>query len=256
MRVDQPRLVESWWHGTDAETAIECLRAALEEHGLADALPEEEIRASAETEWTGEGPSSWRDEEQLRRHQLGIVAVHVNAELERRGDPRRFRSFGVPLRDEPTEPVWLLVTPEEHAELLAIGGPPCRIEAPYDQTRSVAELPPIVLQSQLDLDELDPSTAHRLAKAAFDDERFEDVLVLIPLAVQDGDHGLLAQLLRIDTLRALGRTDEARAAWNETADEWLEGQRRVWDTQWDRLAALHEDLGMGPDDRIERVRAR
>jgi hypothetical protein len=46
----------------------------------------------------------------LRDHQLGMAAVAANELLQRRGDPRRFRSFDRVLAQDGNEAAWLLVT--------------------------------------------------------------------------------------------------------------------------------------------------
>jgi hypothetical protein len=71
-------LVLGWWHAFDLESAFETLSDGLREQGLDPALPEDELaRANAlfaELEI---------DEEDARRHQVGIVARHGNLGLER-----------------------------------------------------------------------------------------------------------------------------------------------------------------------------
>ncbi len=105
---------------------------------------------------------------------------------------------------------------------------------------------------------LPPHVAHRRARQAFDARRFDEVLALVPCAVRDGDHGLLAELLHIDTLRRMGRAEDARALFASTADEWLGGKRRqIWDTQWKKLAELGKALNLTMNDpRLARIAQR
>jgi|GEM_PF-3261631 len=245
------RLVEAWWHADDCDTAIETLRHGLGKHGLEAALPSELLRERTRSATVNND----EDEADLRRHQIGIVAVHANLELERRGDVRRFRSFGVALRDETDEPAWILVTPVEHTELLAIGGPPSALEIPYDDARSIDDLPQIVLQQPVRLEDLDDDRAQLLSNTAFRTGNYAEVVRLAPVAMSQGGHGLLAQLQYLDALRRLGRIEDARAAWIRIADAWLSATYTVWDTQWKKLAALHDELGLS-DARLGQVKSR
>lgn len=106
------------------------------------------------------------------------------------------------------------------------------------------------------LPEMRPHEANRLANEAFHAGDFERVLALMPVARADGDHGLLAELLHIDTLRRMGRTEPARELFWATADAWLAGERRqVWNTQWRRLAKLGTKLRVDSrDPRLTRIR--
>ena len=246
------RLCGAWWHADDVDTAVDCLRDSLAAHGLEAALPEARLRAETEAAEV----ISDEDEALLRRHQLGIVAVHANLELARRGDERRFRSFGEPLQDESDEPAWILVTPAQHAEMLAFAGPPLAAEMPYDRARSVEELPSIVLQQPVPLSELHPTDAHRQANQAFRRGDFAEVIRLSPVAKRDGQHGLLAQLLHLEALQKLGRLDEARAELITLADEWLTASYTVWDTQWQKLAAFYTALALPTDERLAKLKAR
>lgn len=103
---------------------------------------------------------------------------------------------------------------------------------------------------------LRPFEARRLADEAAAAQRLEDALALIPIAVRDGAHGLLAELLHIDVLRRLGRAAEARAQLWRTADAWLGGERdQVWNTQWRRLLELAKKLKLDlADPRLVRAR--
>lgn len=111
--------------------------------------------------------------------------------------------------------------------------------------------------SDLDLAAIAPQEARRRADAAFRAKQYDLVLQLIPRAIEDGSHGLLAQLLHIDTLRAAGRRDEALHVLWSIAEDWLSGKRPVWDTQWKRLHELARKLRASPDDpRLGRIAAK
>lgn len=255
-------LVKDWWHADDLETSLELLREGLASHGLAGALPEAALQSDHARLWedyeacprVGRVPQDLV-EALARRRQIAVVAVYANRELGVRGDERRFRCFGSGLVWERGEPPWLLVTESEHRELLRIGGPPARFEAPYDAVSS-PEAIPARCDFTLDASELAPFEARRFADEAMRDNRPADALAFFPRAVLDGDHGLLAELHWIDALRRLGRRDEAKTRWTLTAEDWLSGKRRVWDTQWFELDKLGKKLDLGESEIGARIRAK
>jgi hypothetical protein len=242
-------LVAAWWHAGDVESACEALSFDLARHGLGPFPPE-----LLET-WNEELQARSEDEDHVRRHQLGRAAVWANAELARRGDERRFRLFGREFEEERAEPPWLLVTPEEHASLIEGSGALARLDVVYDGVMAIADFPPVV-DHGIEIEELAPFEARRLANEAIRQGKLEEALRFLPLASEDGDHGVLAELDWIDVLRQLGRRDEARVMWIERAEQWLGGARMVWDTQWKRLAELHIKLKLPEDSRIADIRAR
>ncbi len=228
-------LTDAWWHASDLECAHEIVEERLEALGVD--LP----RWSDFDERHDEVARRVEDEDQQRRHQLGFVAVHANARMQ---DGRRFYCLGAALLREAGEPLWALLSEEEHRQLLALAGPPGALEAPYSGATSLpAEIRPV-----LDLALMPPFVARRRADEAFARGDYLEALQLMPKAIDDGDHGVLAQLLRLETLRRLGRREEARALWSSVADEWLRGDRRAWDTQWRRLLELHRRLALPGDD--------
>ena len=248
-----PRFIRSWWHGTDIESALECLSTALATHSLVEALPTELLQRLT----AAAGIRTEEDEQAVRRHQIGITAVHANLELARRGDDRRLRSFGVELRDEEGEPAWFLVTPTEHATLLAIGGAPSELEAAYDTATDASQLPATLPPTApAALEELGVARAQQLADAAFKRGNNAEVVRLAPIATQGGHHGLLAQLQTIHALWRLNRRDDARAMWATVAVEWLSNRVTVWDSQWKELVKLHTKLGLPEDEQVIEARAR
>ncbi len=98
-------LTQAWWHADDAEQAIECLTQDLASHGLS---LEAELRSVIEARHE---QALEEDEDEARRHQLGLAAVIANAAFARAGGSRRFRCFLVhgPLEWESDEPPWVLV---------------------------------------------------------------------------------------------------------------------------------------------------
>jgi hypothetical protein len=149
--------------------------------------------------------------------------------------------------------LWVTLGPEARAALtasLAGTGPlvcgPCRLHFVDEVAQPIATRSRGA--SEPDLGAMAPHEARRLADQAFRDKKYDRVLQLIPRAIEDGAHGLLAQLLHIDTLRAAGRRDEAQKVLFSVADQWLSGARPVWNTQWKRLLELARKLRVSPDD--------
>jgi len=241
-------LSDAWWHGADIETTLDVLRESLASHGLGDALPEARLRADHADELDV-------DEDVLREHQLAVTAVAANERLAERGDVRRFRCFDRTLAVEKGDPAWLLVTPEEHARLRAETGALHPRDAIYDAARTLADVPAID-RTPVSVETLAPWEARSRAAAALAEQRYSDALRLWPIAVRDGDHGLLAELDWIETLRRAGDREAAIARWQLTADRWLSGERAVWDTQWTRLLKLHSTLKLDDADRRARIEAR
>ena len=249
--------IDSWWHAGDIDTALDMLREALAVHDLGQALPEARIRADHDSAMAAQ-PRAKEDLEALQRHhQIGVAAVAANELLARRGDSRRFRAFDRAIADESDEPAWLLVTPEEHAKLRAKTGALDPVDAIYDAARSVAELAAIEWPfGEISAEKLAPHEARARADAALREQRYADALKLWPIAVRDGQHGILAELDWIETLRRAGDREAARARWRMTADSWLAGARPVWDTQWQRLEELYTKLALDEPERFARVRAK
>ena len=235
-------LTSIFWHPDDLDTAAEALVESLGDHGLAQAFDDAAFRARAALV-----EAAVQDEGQEREHQIGHAAVLANAALRASGDARRFRAFGARLRWESDEPAWLLVAPDEHARLRKYGGPLGGVERLYDGLESVDDLPRPA-RVEPDVAAMAPHQAHLQAKAAFNAGRYAEVVALMPRATLDGDHGVLAELLHIDALRRLNKREEARSLWGRTADAWLAGERRVWDTQWRRLRELGRKLTLDEAD--------
>ncbi|MEO6775306.1 MAG: hypothetical protein ABI467_20250, partial [Kofleriaceae bacterium] len=83
MAMEHP-FIGGWWHAADTETAAEELAESVTGLGL-EPLPIErlaEILAAIGDQF---------DEEELRRHQIGLAARHANIQLARLGRPERVR---------------------------------------------------------------------------------------------------------------------------------------------------------------------
>lgn len=238
--------INGWWHAASIEDAIESIARDLQAIGIAALVPRDAL-ASAVHHLSAAG----LDEEDQRRHQIGLLARFANHELAGAHRLERVRSYGA-VEDPDDEPRWLVVTPAQHADALLLYGAPQGIEAEYDDPDrypdpvATAEPPsePRIQRAlavgiaQQALREGDPATALRAAEIAM---------------AEPTDHSLLAELIRIDALRRLGRRDDAQHAWTATATSWLAG-RRVWASQWHSLAKLHRELGMPEDALIASVR--
>lgn len=120
-------LTREWWDAEDTAVTLDAVRAGLKRLNLTITLDERAFLAR-DAAMVATGASA----DLRRRHQLGAVAVQVNAALAVRGDERRFRCLSPRLAWEPGEPPWLLVVPEEHRALLALVGPCEGLELAYD----------------------------------------------------------------------------------------------------------------------------
>jgi hypothetical protein len=233
-------LADQWWHAGDLDEAYAWAVRRLGEVGVA---PPSEEAFVARHAFIAEHVE---DEEEQRRHQLGFVAAHANARLE----GSRFHCLGMDLSWEAEEPPWVLLTDEEHRRVAGLSGPTPALEASY----GAGELPSPGAAAPSELP-VSPTRARMKAQEAFAKGDYATALRYLPQAANDGDHGLLARLMHIDTLRRVQRHDDARTLWSQTAEEWLTGTRRVWDTQWRELLALHKVLKMPADDpRLARIR--
>jgi hypothetical protein len=236
-----------WWHAGDIASATEVLVESLAKLGV-PGFPAERFAV-----WTEEAAPQFDDEEDMRRHQAGFAAAYANEALARAGDPRRVRALGRVLEWESEEPAWLVLTPEEHAALVTIAGPPRALERIYDGVEMLdAVRPP--QPAPIAPEELSPREARGHAEAAFREGHHEEALRFLRV-FERGEVDLLGELLRLDILRCAGREDEARAVWGATADRWLGGSIRVWDTQWRRLVELHAKLGLRESERLARANA-
>src|SRR5262249_47123160 len=136
---------------------------------------------------------------------------------------------------ERDEPVWLVVTEDEHAAWLAKLGPPEGIEAAYDagMTAPPPPTPP-------------PIPRKNVHRWWFGQERIRardyataiEAIDLLLGSGYDHDDVVLVELAKIGALRSASRHDEARAFWREVATAWLGDKRRVWHSQWQSLAKL------------------
>jgi hypothetical protein len=121
-------LTREWWLASDRETALDAARAGLKRLNVGVTLDEAAFATRDDSV-----AATVTDDDLRRRHQLGFLAVFVNAALAARGEDRRFRCLGEALAWEPGEPPWLLVVPEEYAALHAlVGGCAAGLEAAYD----------------------------------------------------------------------------------------------------------------------------
>jgi hypothetical protein len=232
-------LATDWWHANDLEAAYEWAARRLGELCID---PPDRDAFEARHELVA---AHVRDEEEARRHQLGFVAVHANAGLD---DRQRFYCLGMSASWETGEPPWILATEPEYAALRELTGAPPALEADY--ATNVLPAP-----ARYPLDVATPD-ADLKSREAFDRGDYALTLAYLAHVSKSGDHGLLAQLLHIETLRRMNRRDDATALWLTTADEWMRGERRVWASQWKRLRELHGKLRVSDDDgRIAAIRA-
>lgn len=238
-------LARGWWHASDLEAAHATLSQRVTALGVA---PFELDELEERQRWIEEQTD---DEEEQRRHQLGFAATWANARLT---DDRRFVCLGPNASWESEEPPWVLLDPSEHEALLALTGPAPALEAAYS---GKTDPPREVRGPAGHAARVAPFEAERLADAAIASKRYDDALRYLPIAETGGDHGLLARLKRIEVLHTAGHAEEACALWMTTADEWLNGARLVWDTQFAKLIALHARLGLPIDHaRLPRLRER
>ena len=244
------RFINGWWHPHDVESAADSLDRELADLGL------EKVSVAALEAAVAAIP----DEDDARRHQIGIAARHANAQLAQLGRSERVRAFREGAEwaegedDETDEPLWLVVEPDEHARLLVEIGPPEDLEGEYDDpvdhpdplTRPPRNGPRIPRHlAELEL------FAHAQIKA----QNYPVALEAIDRIRAAGAAGVLVELLWISTLRSAGRRDDAIAAWHATADAWLAGEQAVWRSQWVTLAKLHAALRLPEGPQIERIRA-
>jgi hypothetical protein len=115
-----------FWHPEDADGLADVMRGCLADLGLAPDVVSDALIASLVEQF-----ARLDDEDAARRHQIGAALHVVNRAL----TGRRFYAFaeGVP-GWESDEPVWILLSPEEHALLVGTGlfHPPVGIEREYD----------------------------------------------------------------------------------------------------------------------------
>lgn len=243
--------IAGWWHAADTATAAEELAEYVTALGL-EPLPIErlaEVLAAIGDQF---------DEEELRRHQIGLAARHANIQLARLGRPERVRAFGE-LSDGEDEPDWFVVTPEEHAQLLTERGPPDDPERAYDEVSGPAT-PWTALENAA------PKLPRRIgdlflfAKTQIREQRYDLAVAALERLLASNYRAsdvVLVELAHISALRMAGRHGEAVTAWTQIADRWLAGERDVWRSQWLSLEKLHRELRLPDEDpRVVAVRAR
>lgn len=243
----QPRaFINGWWHAASIEDAIESIELDLQAIGIATPVPRDALASAVDLL-----SSSGLDEEDQRRHQIGIVARFANLELAGAHRLERVRPYGA-VEDPDDEPTWLVVTSAQHAEALLEYGAPQGIEAQYDDPDRYPD--PVVTAAPPSEPRIPRALALGIAQQAMRDGDLVTALRAAEIAVAEtSDHSLLAELIRIEALYRLGRHDDAERAWTATATSWLAG-RRVWASQWRSLATLHSELGMPDDALIASVR--
>jgi len=226
--------IGGWWHAGDLASAAEQLHEALRAVGISADLAEALAAINASVE----------DEDEARRHQIGVAARFANAQLATLGHVDRVRAFGESADFESDEPVWLIVTPAEHAELLSQLGPSEDIERTYDEPGG-DPAPPITPKPKAPRLPKNPAELWLFAKNQIDKRNYPLALEAIDRLLSQNygqDDVVLVELERISTLRSLNRHAEAISAWNVTADAWLAGARNVWRSQWVSLEKLHKQL--------------
>jgi hypothetical protein len=255
--IEQRSFVLGWWHATDLDEAIDLLSDGFAKVRAGPELPDIEIgQATRALEGRGVG------EADIRRHQIGIAAHRANELLEKKGIAPRLRAFAARDLDR-DEPVWLLVTEDERAALVGALGEPTGIEAQYDRAPSdpARDLAAILASAPAERSSArpipkNPALAVAFAQTELAEGRFGSALAAAELGVADRSHGILAELVRIQALRSLGRRDDAVKAWTATAESWLAGERKVWNTQWASLAKLHAKMKLPDGAVIAEIRKR
>jgi hypothetical protein len=243
--------IGGWWHAADTALAYEQLADYLGALEL-EPLPLAELQMLIAS--VGDGAL---DEDELRRHQIGTAARHANQQLAQLGRPERVRAFGE--RDTgDDEPAWFVVTPDDHARLLAEHGPPGDPERAYDDADAPRPRPAFAAPSSRlprRVGELFAFAEREIAA-----QRYAVAIAALERLLATGyaaDDVVLVELAHISALRSAGRHADAVAAWTSTADRWLAGERKVWRSQWVTLEKLHRKLRLPDGDpRLVAVRER
>jgi hypothetical protein len=238
--------VDSWWHGNDIVSACECLNLELARLELRP--------ISAEALNTTQAVA---DENEARRHQIGIAARYANQQLAELGRSERVRAFRKEAdwpNKETDEPLWLVVEPVKHSQLLAELGAPEDIEQEYDASIRLAT--PDSSRSEGPRIPRGNSELELFIQDQIRKQNWPLALEAIGRLRAGGNPDVLLTLSWISTLRSAGRTQEAVAAWCATADAWLRGEPKVWQSQWITLEKLHRKLGLSENDQIARIRER
>jgi tetratricopeptide (TPR) repeat protein len=242
--------IDGWWHAGDIESAALVLDSCLHKLGL-QGVPTSRLEAASQ---------AISDEEHARRHQIGIAARHANEQLAKLGRSARVRAFRQSAEwvEDTDEPVWLIVEPDEHARLLGVIGAPEEIEEAYDDPSSDRD-PLAAKQPPGPKIPKHPADLFSFAKKQVDAHNYALALEALERLLALGyntDDMVLVDLLRISTLRSLGRHADAIAAWDATATAWVAGARRVWRSQWVTLEKLHAQLKMPRGPQILAVEER
>lgn len=108
---------DGWWHGDDLDSAIRVMQSRFTDLGLVAPLDLKDLQRSARGHVV-----QLEGEDVLRRHLIGHVVREANGFLAGLERAERFYAFASTLPGwNPAEPVWLLLTPDERAQLLATG---------------------------------------------------------------------------------------------------------------------------------------
>jgi hypothetical protein len=140
---DVPSLAFTWTVA-DGEVAVDAVRKFLADAGVTMTIPAdipELLAKMRESERKGRPPQYGRNMIEMR---LMVVA---DKELERAGDPRRM----VRALDEGPQRVWLLVTPEQRAALVAQGRKLASSGFPPEMLWNLASLPLAIVSIVLGL---------------------------------------------------------------------------------------------------------
>jgi hypothetical protein len=238
--------ISVWWHAAGIHDAIESIEMDLRRFGIMAPVPVDGLEVVVRIL-----SDAGLDEEDQRRHQIGVIARFANQQFARAERIERVRSYGT-VEDPDDEPTWLVVTPAQHSLALLEYGSPEGIEAEYDDPQRY--LDPVATAKPPSEPRIPRSLALVTAQQAMRNGDHVTALRAAEIAANPTtDHSVLAELILIDALRCLGRQRDAERAWIATATCWL-GGRRVWASQWHTLAQLHVDLGMAEDALIAAVR--
>jgi hypothetical protein len=110
-----------FWHPDDEVACLDVMGGALKNLGAPDVLSDPTFRAELQRAVKLHPPDD-EGEDKARRHQIALVAARVNAAAGPAASTRRLYQFAEDIPGwDAEEPVWLYLTADERARLLALG---------------------------------------------------------------------------------------------------------------------------------------